>query len=387
VLPFGKNFPAAGWIGSNKYGFARLLPYLAVHLRGIIHDNLNELQPDKVENSKKVCLGICRLVQSMFAMVSRVMHCSPSRSIAMELDKKLFLSDSVWLQSTYSSSRDKLYIFTTGKLILPSAMVPYILFLLTYLYHPILTGNFLSMLNLAAMIGEFGSPRSFWDGLDEKAIQRVKSMLSNLNLASDTWLATILNHVTREQTLNIIAANMNESPHQAKQNFHSIIGNIRVFASKDIVKETYDSGMVISAVVLKDGDGEMLVVYKADDRRDSPISTQCLTINTQGGRRIEGLWFASLYWQDNAVAAMLTFGTKHELACATRSCVMVMPLDLCYHEVEEDDQMGKLCHVIDVEHSVLDENGWIVSNIYPKDLDQRLGETVDNFGDLEEDDA
>jgi hypothetical protein len=66
---------------------------------------------------------------------------------------------------------------------------------------------------------------------------------------------------------------------------------------------------------------------------------------------------------------------------------MVMPIDHRYHDVEEDDQMGKLCHVIDVEHSVLEENGWIVSNIYPEDLDQRLGETVDNSGDLEEDDA
>jgi hypothetical protein len=50
VLPFEKNFSTAGWIGSNKYGLARLLPYLVVHLSGIIHENLNELQPDKVEN-------------------------------------------------------------------------------------------------------------------------------------------------------------------------------------------------------------------------------------------------------------------------------------------------------------------------------------------------
>jgi hypothetical protein len=207
------------------------------------------------------------------------------------------------------------------------------------------------------MIGKFGPPRNFWDGLDKKAIQRVKSMLSNFNLASDTWLATILNHVTREQTLNTIAANMNESPHQTQQNFHSIIGNIRVFGSQDIVTETYDSGLVISSVVLKDGDGEILVVYKTNERRDSPISTQCLTINRPGGRRIEGLWFTSLSWQDKAVNGLLTFGSKHKLACATRSCVMVMPLDHRYHDVVDDDQMGKLCHVIDVEHSVLDENG------------------------------
>ena len=107
----------------------RLLPYLAVHLRGIVHENLNELQHDKVENSRKVCLGICCLVQSMFAMVSRVMHRSPSRNIVMELDEivKLFLSDLVWLQSAYSSSHDKLYIFTTGKLLYqPCAMVSYL---------------------------------------------------------------------------------------------------------------------------------------------------------------------------------------------------------------------------------------------------------------------
>jgi hypothetical protein len=87
VLPFGKKLLNPWWIGSNKYGFGRLLPYLVVHLRGIIHDNLNELQSDKVENSRKVCLGICRLVQSMFAMISQVMHRSPSRNLVMELDK------------------------------------------------------------------------------------------------------------------------------------------------------------------------------------------------------------------------------------------------------------------------------------------------------------
>ena len=117
------------------------------------------------------------------------------------------------------------------------------------------------------MIGEFGLPRSFWDSLYEKAIQRVKSMLTNLNLTLDTWLATILSHVTREQTLNIIAANMNDSAHQAQQNFHSIIGNIRVFGSEDIVAKTYNLGLVISAVVLKDGDGEMVVVYKKKQKK------------------------------------------------------------------------------------------------------------------------
>jgi hypothetical protein len=63
---------------------------------------------------------------------------------------------------------------------------------------------------------------------------------------------------------------------------------------------------------------------------------------------------------------------------------MVMPLNHRYHDVVHDGPMGKLCHVIDVEHSVLDENGWMVSNIHPEDLDQNLGETVDNSGDLED---
>jgi hypothetical protein len=127
----------------------------------------------------------------------------------------------------------------------------------------------------------------------------------------------------------------------------------------------------------------MIVVYKTNNKTNSLICTRCLYINTPGGRRIEGLWFASPYWQDDAVDATQSFGSKHELACATRSCVMVMPLDHCYHDVVHDNLMGKLCHVIDVELSVLDENSWMVSNIYPEDLDQNLGETVDNSGDLE----
>ena len=65
---------------------------------------------------------------------------------------------------------------------------------------------------------------------------------------------------------------------------------------------------------------------------------------------------------------------------------MVMPLDHRYHDELESNEMGKLFHVINVEHSLLDKNGWMVSNIYSEALDQNLGETVDNSGKLEEDD-
>jgi hypothetical protein len=97
----------------------------------------------------------------------------------------------------------------------------------------------------------------------------------------------------------------------------------------------------------------MVVVFKTNERRDSTISTRCLTINRLGGRQIEGLWFASLSWQDEAGDGMLTFGSKHELACATRSCVMVMPLDHRYHDELESDKMGRLFHVIDVEQPIV----------------------------------
>jgi hypothetical protein len=33
-----------------------------------------------------------------------------------------------------------------------------------------------------------------------------------------------------------------------------------------------------------------------------------------------------------------------------------------------------------------EENGWVVTNIYPEELDPNLGERIDNSGDLEDDD-
>jgi hypothetical protein len=74
-------------------------------------------------------------------------------------------------------------------------------FALTLLF---LIGNFLSSLNISFNIMMYGSPRNFWDGLDEKAVQRVKGKLTHLNLASRLWLATILDKVTREQTFRMM---------------------------------------------------------------------------------------------------------------------------------------------------------------------------------------
>jgi hypothetical protein len=51
------------------------------------------------------------------------------------------------------------------------------------------------MLNIPRMMERFGPLRNFWDALDEKAIQQVKSLLANQSMVGDSWLRTTLNHV------------------------------------------------------------------------------------------------------------------------------------------------------------------------------------------------
>jgi hypothetical protein len=115
VLPFGEDLSTASWIGSNKYAFSRLMPYLCSHLHKFAETKFpnNEAM---TENCGKVCLGIQRLVTSLYSLLSRVMQRVTSETLVEEIDDfvKLFLYESVWLQSTYLP-RKKFYIYSTGK--------------------------------------------------------------------------------------------------------------------------------------------------------------------------------------------------------------------------------------------------------------------------------
>jgi hypothetical protein len=67
------------------------------------------------------------------------------------------------------------------------------------------TGNVVCSLLIPPMLARRGTFRFFWDLIDEKAVQKIKGVLSNINMTSDTWLAAILELVTKFQTLRMVS--------------------------------------------------------------------------------------------------------------------------------------------------------------------------------------
>lgn len=58
--------------------------------------------------------------------------------------------------------------------------------------------NILSMLSMLRSMKHFGPLRNIWDGLNEKTIHRVKSLLNNHNMIGERWLRMMLNHVNKK---------------------------------------------------------------------------------------------------------------------------------------------------------------------------------------------
>jgi hypothetical protein len=91
VLPFGEDLSTAGWIGSNKYAFSRLLPYLCSYLHNFAKTKFPN-NPSKTVDCLSVCTGIERMVTTLYSLLSRVMQRCTSETLVNKVDDfvKLF---------------------------------------------------------------------------------------------------------------------------------------------------------------------------------------------------------------------------------------------------------------------------------------------------------
>ena len=111
-------------------------------------------------------------------------------------------------------------------------------------YHK--AGDVTLTLNVKENMTYFASPRNFWDGNGEKAVQRVKSRLTHQNMTSDSWMAKALDHVTREQYLNIIE--MRSGKTEAAERY----SNTRIFRNLRVVESMFDRRFPIAVVTIKE---------------------------------------------------------------------------------------------------------------------------------------
>jgi hypothetical protein len=206
----------------------------------------------------------------------------------------------------------------------------------------------------------YGSPRNFWDGLDEKAVQRVKGKLTHLNLASRTWLATILDKVTREQTLRMMLEKRRPG-HRVREVKQ---GNLRIFASLDYAVRLFEEGKAFCGFMQLDDPVQYFIGYKSTSSRHSSIMLNVVSVENCSGSFIGGIWYSTVKKlvddRKNRVVE-----TVEELASTVSRCVLFLPLSRPLFAEKEQDDESWYYHIIDVDHEVLGPTGWELLPIYP----------------------
>jgi hypothetical protein len=342
VIPFGGGFSMAGWIGSNKLGFAWLIPYYVSHLRRLMLGKLDQTNTEVMVGVERILGRIERMVHAFTCIISRLLQRSLYPQLPLEVSHyvKVFLFEITRLQETYmpDTKRSKFAYLSTG--------------------------NFLSMLNLEENLRMFGPIRNFWDALDEKAVQRVKQAFLNVNMSSERWLAAVLENVTRDQHLRML--------------WDRNVGEDKLldrFARLRIMK-VHEKGDIMESqrpfTALFCNSTFFIVFRKGGDRSDMVFMQQ---ISVEPIYTVMGLVF---YFEYALISdtPLLEYQSFEGTDTATH-CLFLPYLgsQLQINEEEEDDtnEPGNLATILDYEsHLVFDGSKFVMPVIWPSD-DSRFG--------------
>jgi hypothetical protein len=120
------------------------------------------------------------------------------------------------------------------------------------------TANHLSMLNIPSTIGQFGTIRDFWDGNDEKLVQKLKPRCKSMRKeGSQRWKPVVLNHVTQSQTLGIITG-------YAKHNVTEEGCSKFVYNSKNKIEQEVANGRPLLITKIKDQPRLLFCLFKME---------------------------------------------------------------------------------------------------------------------------
>jgi hypothetical protein len=183
-------FKTTGWIGTQKVGLGRILPYLmtmSLSNPSFPYDIFDEkpITPDDDSGRK----NILRL--AYVAVIS--FHCFTARFLSLAITAEMV-----------NECREYIKLFITSLTKLQQALK---LNTLSY----ISTGNVTSLLNVPDLLERYGSFRFFWDLTDEKSVLKVKGVLSNVNMTSDSWLKSVLELITNSQCLRMVSSDFDST--------------------------------------------------------------------------------------------------------------------------------------------------------------------------------
>jgi hypothetical protein len=181
VSLFGKGkhnkLSMAGWQGSQENAFSKLMVHILLHCR--IHADRPSSVTEEVM-SKTFDL----LEKATFAF-----YCTIARIMSVHITTWL-PDETLQYAKLYLS-----YLTDVEKLSLVDGKSP--------VWKR--TGNHVGLLNIPEVMRRYGPVHTYYEAADETTIQWMKPMVKNVSTTSHTWKATVLDAITREQTLAVVS--------------------------------------------------------------------------------------------------------------------------------------------------------------------------------------
>jgi hypothetical protein len=382
VLPFsmGKNadpLTMSSWVGSQKVAFSRVITYCFCQSSNIASSKfVSGVRCEEKGTKAQYFINLMnKMLQSYSALVARVMSRHKTSLLVQEVDEyiKLFLSSYLHLESAVEDEwntdpptattesppvernsrethceRESLNTSKQTNTEMGASSLggtkrkrksknekdrKYIS-----------TGNHLSMLNIPSTIEEFGTIRDFWDGNDEKLVQKLKPRCKSMRKEGlQTWKRTVLDHVTQSQSLDIITGyNDHEKSDDGLSKF--------VYKEKASIIANHAIGLPLMVARIRQHNEQVFCLYKKDIGKVGRMELQPMS-NTQldvgGSPYVAVSLLESRSWFPEV--------TFTEVIQVTG---IVLPL-----RMESDTTCQKYWHIIDFDWNVYQE-GWTWPGIW-----------------------
>ena len=249
------KFSTGGWVAESYLAYARFLPFIYANTT---EDFLNKRN---TPGSNECSI----LIHSAHIMISHLMSSTKEHGDGIDDYVKLFLSACNAFCNV--TQKESVSGFWSGK------------------------ANFISLLNLYEQVKHFGPLRQYWEGIQERFIQHVKPLLSNIRSTQGYFDAKLNQHHQ-----HMALAYMDQPTTIAKK--YNRYQQFKVYDSFESCQECIADSTPLS-LVLSALDPTMFgVVYESDTQfAIHPIRF----VKTSGGRVVLGLWYEEISIDANAI--------------------------------------------------------------------------------------
>ena len=237
-----KLFPKKQWVAEDELGLARILPFIY----GQFFLNLADKMKDSNTTSKTLH-ALAQVFHSLHVMVCILMTPKDSSEKLIDAHVKVFLSCCNRFVRSYQG-KEKVPFWSTK-------------------------GNYLSLLNLADQVEEFGSLRWYWDGTRERYIQTVKKDLVAMR-RSTSYFNTKMIQIQKRVVMKWFKRLFHIGDKTEKKTYNN---NYFRYESLEEIERKVEVGEVISGFTLESTGDDTWVAFGDNGKKVNIVRINKLT--------------------------------------------------------------------------------------------------------------